>query len=126
MLEVSGLSVSYGRHLALSGAALSVARGEIVAMLGANGAGKSTLLKAVAGMVAAHPGARIELDGRSLVGQAPHHIVDRGLALVPEGRGVFGELSVEENLALGAYPSRARAAEARTRASVLDLFPRLG
>ena len=87
MLEVSGLSVSYGRHLALSGAALSVARGEIVAMLGANGAGKSTLLKAVAGMVAAHPGARIELDGRSLVGQAPHHIVDRGLALVPEGRG---------------------------------------
>lgn len=126
MLEVSGLSVSYGRHLALSGAVLSVARGEIVAMLGANGAGKSTLLKAVAGMVAAHPGARIELDGRSLVGQAPHHIVDRGLALVPEGRGVFGELSVEENLALGAYPSRARAAEARTRASVLDLFPRLG
>ena len=125
MLEIADLSVSYGRHLALSRAALKVSAGEIVVLLGANGAGKSTLLKAVAGMIPAHPGASVQLDGQSLVGQAPHRIVDRGLALVPEGRGVFGELSVAENLSLGAYPPRARAAEARSREAVLELFPRL-
>ncbi len=125
MLEIAGLSVNYGRHRALSDAALQVERGEIVVLLGANGAGKSTLLKAVAGLVPALPGARVTLAGQSLVGQAPHRIVEQGLALVPEGRGVFGELSVAENLALGAYPRRARAKEAQTRAAVLALFPRL-
>jgi branched-chain amino acid transport system ATP-binding protein len=125
MLEIADLSVSYGRHLALSRAALNVSAGEIVVLLGANGAGKSTLLKAVAGMIPAHPGASVQLDGQSLMGQAPHRIVDRGLALVPEGRGVFGELSVAETLSLGAYPPRARAADARTREAVLELFPRL-
>ncbi len=129
MLEIAQLSVSYGRHLALRDAALSVKAGEIVVLLGANGAGKSTLLKAVAGLVPAHvpahAGARIELDGQALQGLAAHRIVELGLALVPEGRGVFGELSVAENLALGAFPARARAGEARTRAAVLALFPRL-
>jgi len=125
MLEVAGLSVHYGRHRALSGAALTVKRQEIVVLLGANGAGKSTLLKAIAGLVPALPGARVRLDGQSLVGQPPHRIVNQGLALVPEGRGVFGELSVAENLALGAYPPRARATQTQTRAAVLALFPRL-
>lgn len=125
MLEIADLSVNYGRHRALSGAALTVAPGEIVVLLGANGAGKSTLLKAVAGLVPAHAGARVTLGGQSLVGLAAHRIVNTGLALVPEGRGLFSELSVAENLALGAYPPRARAKEARTRETVLALFPRL-
>jgi branched-chain amino acid transport system ATP-binding protein len=125
MLEVADLSVSYGRHRALSQAALTVAAGEIVVLLGANGAGKSTLLKGVAGLVPVQSGARVTLDGEPLMGVAPHRIVNMGLALVPEGRGVFGELSVAENLALGAYPPRARAHESQTRESVLALFPRL-
>ena len=125
MLEVTDLSVSYGRHRALSQATLTVAAGEIVVLLGANGAGKSTLLKGVAGLVPVQSGARVTLEGESLVGVAPHRIVNTGLALVPEGRGVFGELSVAENLALGAYPPRARARESQTRESVLALFPRL-
>jgi len=83
------------------------------------------LLKAVAGLTPARPGARIALNGQSLVGIPPHRIVNAGLALVPEGRGVFGELSVAENLALGAYPPRARTQEAQTRDTVLALFPRL-
>jgi len=125
MLDVADLSVNYGRHRALSGAALHVAKGEIVVLLGANGAGKSTLLKAVAGLIPAQPGAAIALNGQSLVGHPPHRIVNAGLALVPEGRGLFGELSVAENLALGAYPPRARQQEAQTRETVLALFPRL-
>lgn len=125
MLEVADLSVNYGRHRALSGAALKVDCKEIVVLLGANGAGKSTLLKAVAGLTPAQRGARITLNGQSLVELASHRIVNAGLALVPEGRGVFGELSVAENLALGAYPPRARQKETQTRETVLALFPRL-
>src|SRR5262245_38929799 len=112
MLEVAGLSASYGQHRALDGVELAVARGEIVVLLGANGAGKSTLLKTIAGLLAPHPGARVALDARSLAGLAPHAIVEAGLALVPEGRGVFGELTVAENLLLGAHARRARAASA--------------
>ena len=125
MFEIADLSVSYGRHRAVSDAALQVQRGEIVVLLGANGAGKSTLLKAVAGLVPAHPGARVLLGGSSIAGLPAHRIVNQGLALVPEGRGVFVELSVRENLALGAFPERARAGEARALAAVLALFPRL-
>src|SRR5262245_32898724 len=110
MLDVSSLSVSYGKHRALDNVAVNVARGEIVVILGANGAGKTTLLKAVAGLVPA-PGARIAVDSRDLNGHAAHEIVEAGIALVPEGRGIFGELSVRENLLLGAYPRRARAGE---------------
>ncbi len=125
MLEIAALSVSYGRHRAVSDAAMRVAPGEIVVLLGANGAGKSTLLKASAGMVPAHPGARVTLAGRSLLELPAHRIVDEGLALVPEGRGVFGELSVQENLSLGAFPARARAGEKKALDTVLSLFPRL-
>jgi branched-chain amino acid transport system ATP-binding protein len=124
MLEVSGLSVSYGKHRALADVAVTVARGEIVVILGANGAGKTTLLKAIAGLLPA-PGARIAIDGRAVGGCATHDIVGAGIALVPEGRGIFSELSVRENLLLGAYPARARAREAENLAMVLGLFPRL-
>jgi branched-chain amino acid transport system ATP-binding protein len=125
MLEVSGLSVSYGKHRALDGIALSVARREIVAILGANGAGKTTLLKAIAGLAPGRAGARVALAGRELAGLPPHEIVEAGVALVPEGRGIFGELTVRENLLLGAHAKRARAGEAANLQLVLGLFPRL-
>ncbi len=125
MLEVSNLSVFYGRHQALDGAAASVAKGEIVVMLGANGAGKSTFLRAVAGITPKAPGASIRLDGRDISGLPPHETVEAGIAMVPEGRGIFGELSVDENLRLGAQPRRARAGETDNRERILSLFPKL-
>ena len=125
MLDVAGLSVRYGKHLALADAALSVRRGEIVVLLGANGAGKSSCLKALGGMVAHVPGARIALDGLELAGLPPHEVVERGLVLVPEDRGIFAELDVRENLLLGAYSRRARATAAASLSKVLALFPRL-
>jgi branched-chain amino acid transport system ATP-binding protein len=125
MLEVGNLSVCYGKHQALAAVALNVARGEIVAILGANGAGKTTLLKSIAGIVPAMPGVHRAFDGKSLDGFAPREIVEAGVALVPEGRGIFAELTVRENLALGAYAKRARASEAQTLDRVLMLFPRL-
>jgi len=126
MLEVSGISVAYGKHLAVDRIALSVAPGEIVLILGANGSGKTSLLKAIAGMQPATAGAAIRLAGRELSGLPAHAIVEAGLALVPEGRGVFGELTVRENLELGAFARRARPAEAENLRGVLELFPRLG
>src|SRR5262245_39242701 len=125
MLEVEGLSVQYGKHRALDSAALTVGSGEIVVLLGANGAGKSTLLKAVAGLQPPGEGSRVALDDRELIGLPPHQVVEAGLALVPEGRGIFGELTVRENLQLGAFARRARPDEGRNRAHVLALFPRL-
>src|SRR5215468_11110761 len=125
MLEVSGISVAYGKHLAVDRITLGVAPGEIVLILGANGSGKTSLLKAIAGMLPA-AGASIRLDGRELNGLPAHAIVEAGLALVPEGRGVFGELTVRENLELGAFAKRARPTEADNLRHVLELFPRLG
>ncbi len=125
MLDVARVSASYGQHLALHGIGLTVARGEIVVILGANGAGKTTLLKTIAGLVRPQPGARIALDGRDLARLPPHAIVEAGVALVPEGRGIFGELTVRENLLVGAYPDRARAKEVANLDLVLGLFPRL-
>src|SRR6185436_59700 len=125
MLEVHGISAFYGKHRALDGVSLDVGRGEIVVILGANGAGKTTLLKVIAGLVPAADRARITMNGRQLAGISVHHIVEAGLALVPEGRGIFGELTVRENLLLGAFARRARADEGRNRDRVLALFPRL-
>ncbi len=125
MLEVDRLSVAYGKHVALGGVSLRASRAEIVAILGSNGAGKSTLLKAAAGIVLPREGAGITFDGRDLTCLPAHAIVEAGIALVPEGRGIFGDLTVRENLLLGAYAARARAAEAENLAHVLRLFPRI-
>src|SRR5262249_45749903 len=125
MLEVRTTSASYGKHRALSGIDLTVAPGELVVLLGANGAGKSTLLKVLGGLVGADAATRITLDGRALHALPAHERVEAGLALVPEGRGIFGDLSVRENLELGAYPRRARADERNNFDRVLALFPRL-
>ena len=125
MLEVRGLSVSYGQHRALESAALRVRPGEIVVILGANGAGKSTLLKAVAGICEGRATGSVRLGGDELLGMRPDRIVEAGLALVPEGRGVFGDLTVQENLTLGAYARRARDDEAGNLERVLSLFPKL-
>ena len=125
MLEIRDISAFYGKHRALDGVSLDVGRGEIVVILGANGAGKTTLLKVIAGLIPAAVGARVTMNGRQLAGISVHHIVEAGLALVPEGRGIFSELTVRENLLLGAFPARARQSEAATLDMVLDLFPRL-
>ena len=125
MLEISNLSVRYGRHQALEGVSAKIVKGEICVILGANGAGKSTLLKAIAGTVRAEPGSRIVMNGVSIAGMKTHRIVEQGIALVPEGRGIFGELTVAENLQLGAFPGRARSRERATLDSVYALFPRL-
>lgn len=126
MLELQGVSVAYGQHVALRDVALTVAAGEVVVMLGANGAGKSTLLKAIAGLVTPLSGARIRLAGTDLTALPAHRIVEAGIALVPEGRGVFGAMTVRENLLLGAYAQRARVGERARLTQVLELFPKLG
>ena len=125
MLEVRGLSAAYGRHPSLNDVSLSVAPGEIVVILGANGAGKSTLLRAIAGICEGTVSGEIRLGADALTGLGPDGIVERGVVLVPEGRGIFGDLSVRENLLLGAYPSRARDGERENLDRVLDLFPAL-
>ena len=126
MLEVTSLSVSYGKHRALESVDISVKPGELVVMLGANGAGKSSLLRTLGGMLKPLPGASVRLDGQNLLAMPPHRIVEVGLALVPEGRGVFIDLTVRENLALGALTPHARRVEPQNLRRVLDLFPRLG
>ena len=126
MLEISHVCIDYGLHHALRDVALNVSRGEIVVILGANGAGKSSLLKAIAGVVPCLPGKQITLNGSDIARLKPHDVVEAGLALVPEGRGIFGDLTVAENLLLGANPKRARDGEAARRAQVIALFPKLG
>ncbi len=125
MLEVEGLDVFYGRVQALRGVGLRVERGELVTIVGANGAGKTTLLRAIMGLVAARAGT-VSFDGRSIGGRPTETIVRLGLAMVPEGRDLFGPLTVRENLFLGAY-SRGRRGRRETMAAdlerILALFP---
>ena len=125
MLEVGNVSAFYGKHRALDGVAINVAPGEVIVILGANGAGKTTLLKVIGGLVPAAAGASITMAGRDIAGMPAHKIVEAGIALVPEGRGIFGEMTVAENLLLGAFPARARPKETENLAMVLRLFPRL-
>jgi branched-chain amino acid transport system ATP-binding protein len=125
VLEVQGLDAAYGDVPALSGVTLRVGAGEIVALLGPNGAGKSTLLGCVAGLVRPRAGT-ITWDGReNLLTVAPHLIVEHGLAVVPEGRRLFGAMTVEDNLDLGAFSPRARAARRESLERVFTLFPDL-
>src|SRR5690606_7589386 len=102
MLEVENLSVHYGKVRALDGVSLRVGKGEIVSLVGVNGAGKSSLMQAVAGLVRPS-GGRILLDGKPIEGRPAHAIARLGLALVPEGRDLFADMSVMENLEMGAY-----------------------
>lgn len=125
MLEIADMSVTYGRHRALRGVSVTVRPAEIVTILGANGAGKSSLLNAIAGLVEKGPDSRVRLDDRDLSRLPPYEIVEQGIALVPEGRGIFNDLTVRENLALGAFAKRARAHEKQHIDEVMDLFPRL-
>jgi ABC-type branched-subunit amino acid transport system ATPase component len=125
MLEVDGISARYGMHNALRSVTITVGRGEVVSVLGANGAGKSTLLKVIAGLTEASEIGRLTFGGHNLADMAAHARVELGIAFVPDNRGVFGDLTVRENLFLGAYPQRARAGEAGTLEHLLRLFPRL-
>ena len=124
MLEIRGLEAAYGDVPALSGVTLRVGAGEIVALLGPNGAGKSTLLGCVAGLVRPRAGI-ISWDSENLLAVSPHLIVERGLAVVPEGRRLFGSMTVEDNLELGAFSPRARAARRESLERVFALFPDL-
>lgn len=124
MLEVVQLKAGYGAIEALHGISFDVRPGEIVTLIGANGAGKSTTLRAISGLIRARAG-DVRFEGRSIVGLPPHEVVALGLAHVPEGRMVFSNLTVMENLRMGAYLQRDRAAIASTLAQVFDIFPRL-
>ncbi|MBN9509456.1 MAG: ABC transporter ATP-binding protein [Alphaproteobacteria bacterium] len=124
MLEINDIHVTYGRLRALKGVSLSVRQGEIVCLIGPNGAGKSTTLAAVAGGVVPHRGT-IVLDGKPLAAGRPEQTARLGLSLVPEGRHVFGTLTVAENLRVATYMRRDRAAVAADYERVLNLFPRL-
>ncbi len=123
LLEIRSLEVRYGGIRAVKGIDLEIAAGELVCLIGANGAGKSSTLRAISGLAPIAPGS-IRFGGRDLAGIPAFARARAGLVMVPEGRGVFAQLSVEENLAMGAY-ARADAGVASDRARVLELFPRL-
>jgi branched-chain amino acid transport system ATP-binding protein len=123
MLEVENLHVSYGSIKALHGVSLKVPQGSIVTLIGANGAGKSTTLRALSGLVKSSGSVRY--DGQNVANLPAHQIVSRGLCHVPEGRMVFANLTVKENLAMGAYLQRDKAWIAKQTDYVFHLFPRL-
>ncbi len=125
LLSIHELDVHYGAVQALFGVSLHVQPGEVVAVLGGNACGKSTTLKSVLGLVRPSAGA-IHLRGKPIHGQAPADVIAQGVASVPEGRRVFPEMSVQENLLMGAWPRRAKRAEVDADlARVYDSFPRL-
>ena len=124
MLELSGLEVSYGGIRALNGLSLKVPKGSIVTLIGANGAGKSTTLRTISGLVPSSAGS-IRFDGKEIAGWPAHRIVADGLAHVPEGRLVFPDLSVKENLMMGAYLRRDRKEIGTDLEWVGEFFPRL-
>jgi branched-chain amino acid transport system ATP-binding protein len=125
LLATEGLCTYYGTSQALFDVGIKVPSRGAVAILGRNGAGKTTLLKTIAGIVTAQPGSRILLNETAIEGEPPHRIVAAGIALVPEGRRLFGDMTVIENLKLGAYTEHARANEAHQLERQLATFPRL-
>jgi branched-chain amino acid transport system ATP-binding protein len=124
LLAIENLRVQYGAIQALHGVSIAVEPGEIVTLIGANGAGKSTTLRAVSGLVKP-TGGTIRFDGKDLSGLAPHTILRLGLAQVPEGRGIFPNLTVDENLDLGAFARKKGKEVDADRDRVFALFPRL-
>jgi branched-chain amino acid transport system ATP-binding protein len=124
MLELSGVRASYGSVPAISDVTISIGEGEAVGLLGANGAGKSTTLRAISGLVKLSAG-NISFAGTDLASLPPHRIPELGIAHVPEGRQVFPDMTVQENLEIGAYVPKAKAERARTLDLVYGIFPRL-
>ncbi len=124
LLELRDLDVHYGAIHALKGINLKVEEGQIVTLIGANGAGKSTTLRAISGLIRPSRG-DILYDGKSIAGRPAHEIVRLGIAQAPEGRGIFANLSVDENLAMGAYTRSDKDGIAKDRERSLTLFPRL-
>jgi branched-chain amino acid transport system ATP-binding protein len=124
LLELKRLEVAYGGIHAVKGIDLEVGQGELVCLIGANGAGKTTTLKGICGLLPIKAGT-ISYDGASITGKPAFQLVRRGLAMVPEGRGVFGALTIEENLAMGAYIRSDREGIKSDIERVYSLFPRL-
>jgi branched-chain amino acid transport system ATP-binding protein len=124
LLEVEGITSGYGKKTVLQGVTLRVHEGEVVTMLGHNGAGKSTTLKTILGLLPARAG-QVRFAGEAWANGNPVENVRRGMALVPQGRGVFPDLTVLENLMLGAYTQRDAAANAARLGEVIELFPML-
>ena len=124
LLELKNLQVAYGGIQAVKGIDLHVDQGELVCLIGANGAGKTTTLKGITGLQPVKSG-KIHYGGVDITGKPAFQLVRKGLSMVPEGRGVFGALSIEENLAMGAYTRNDRAAIEADVARVFSLFPRL-
>ncbi|WP_407159558.1 ABC transporter ATP-binding protein [Bradyrhizobium sp. STM 3557] len=124
MLELSGVSAAYGSVPALSDVSITIDAGEAVGLLGANGAGKSTTLRAISGLIRLTAG-MITFDGADLTACAPYRIPELGIAHVPEGRQVFPEMTVQENLEIGAYVPKAKAERARAMELVYGIFPHL-
>ncbi|KPJ78700.1 MAG: branched-chain amino acid ABC transporter ATP-binding protein [Deltaproteobacteria bacterium SG8_13] len=124
MLEIEHLNTYYGHIHALRDVSITVEKGEIVTMIGANGAGKSTMLKTTSGLLRPRTGT-IQLEGEELTRLAPHTIVTKGVVQVPEGRRIFGQLTVMENLDMGAFTCRDGGRIQKNLDRVFDLFPRL-
>ena len=124
LLKVSGLKVSYGGIQAVKGIDLEVREGELVTLIGSNGAGKTTTMKAITGTLGINDG-DIEYMGKSIKGQGPWDLVRQGLAMVPEGRGVFARMTIMENLQMGAYVRTDQDAIDADAEKVFTIFPRL-
>ena len=124
VLGLVDVTAGYGPIAAIRGVSITVGEGEVVALLGANGAGKTTTIRAITGLVRPRSG-RVTLDGVDITGQPSAEIAGRGIAVVPEGRQVFGDLSVDENLLIGAYRVHDRTVVAERREAMLALFPLL-
>lgn len=122
MLEVRGIEVSYGEFLALKGVSFTVKEGELVTIIGANGAGKSTILRAVMGLEKCRKGV-ILFQGEEMTSNPPHHRAQLGISLVPEGRKIFPDLTVAENLLMGAYTQQDRKAIESGMEEAFGLFP---
>ena len=125
MLKVSGLNAGYGKSQVLYGLDFEVKRGEIVTLIGANGAGKTTTLKTLCGMVPALSG-KVEFEGSDLTNRSPEEIVTAGISMIPEGRQLFPDFTVYENLLMGSYKHAARKLMRQKLAEVLEIFPRVG
>ena len=124
MLSLASISAGYGSFQALFSVSLDIARGEAVGVIGPNGAGKTTLMRVISGMLALREGS-MTFEGKAIGGLPAHHIIERGIAHVPENRRLFPKLSVEENLRVGAFIPEARARFAEQLDYVYSLFPRL-